>query len=282
MLTAHYMSYDGSNLKPINIRRLKFPAGEQHLAIDLEADYIVLGSAPHIRIDAHLDSSDEIMALLLLTDAIRRHIIGAVIHLRMPYVPYGRQDRPANPGEPLSLRVFGNLINSQRYASVHIVDPHSDVSHALLDNIVVEPPMTAVTKVIQRIAPAALVCPDAGARKRLSTISKRFCLLPVIFADKIRDTRTGTITGTQISAPSAPITASDKAPLLIIDDICDGGRTFIEIAKALRADGCPHPLHLYVTHGIFSQGIAPLLEHFAGLHTTNDWTRSQHPAVFTY
>jgi ribose-phosphate pyrophosphokinase len=38
---------------------------------------------------------------------------------------------------------------------------------------------------------------------------------------------------------------------LIVDDICDGGRTFLEIAKILKARGASS-IELYVTHGIFS------------------------------
>lgn len=280
MLTVHYLDPLGGHFQEIPLRRLKFPGGEEHLAILHRPDVPIATTTSRVRITAHLDSSAEVMALLLLTDALRRTLPRPEIHLNLPYVPYARQDRVANHGEPLSIKVFCDLINAQGYASVYITDPHSDVTGALLDRVLINPSLHEVTTVIDRTAPAALVCPDAGARKKLHAVSRRFPDLPVIFADKLRDTRTGFITGTTVAMPTTPISASPDAPLLVIDDICDGGRTFIELAKALRAQGCPNPLHLYVTHGIFSQGLAPLLEHYAVIHTTRDWTNSANPHVF--
>jgi ribose-phosphate pyrophosphokinase len=52
-----------------------------------------------------------------------------------------------------------------------------------------------------------------------------------------------------------------------VDDICDGGRTFIEISKAL--DGYQGELYLFVTHGIFSKGFEELFKHFTKIYTTN-------------
>ena len=56
---------------------------------------------------------------------------------------------------------------------------------------------------------------------------------------------------------------------VIVDDICDGGRTFTEIAKAIR-DQLPNAkIYLIVTHGIFSAGEEPLKEYFEHVYTTN-------------
>ena len=56
--------------------------------------------------------------------------------------------------------------------------------------------------------------------------------------------------------------------IIIIDDICDGGRTFIELAKAIR-EITTLPIHLIVTHGIFSAGFKQLFEYFDGIYCTN-------------
>ena len=55
---------------------------------------------------------------------------------------------------------------------------------------------------------------------------------------------------------------------LIVDDICDGGRTFIELAKEIRKQ-TNLPIYLIVTHGIFSAGFEQLNEYFAGIFCTN-------------
>jgi ribose-phosphate pyrophosphokinase len=69
--------------------------------------------------------------------------------------------------------------------------------------------------------------------------------------------------------------------VFIIDDICDGGRTFIEIAKAVnevrKLSSSVKPEHygknyLIVTHGIFSAGFGQLAEYFEGIYTTNSYS----------
>jgi len=124
---------------------------------------------------------------------------GAPIDLHLPYVPYARQDRVANPGESLSAKVFGGLINARGYRRVVFQDPHSDVTPALLDCVVIDHPLPALRRVVAAVlrenASLALVAPDAaGARKRVLKLASQF-ELPVVFADKVRDTRTGVITG---------------------------------------------------------------------------------------
>jgi ribose-phosphate pyrophosphokinase len=58
---------------------------------------------------------------------------------------------------------------------------------------------------------------------------------------------------------------------VIIDDICDGGRTFVELAKAIK-DGRPTAkIYLVVTHGIFSAGYDQLGEYFEKIYTTNSY-----------
>ena len=110
-------------------KRFNFSGGEVQVTVKKMTSDVVY-------ITANLRSSDDVMALLMATDALRRQ--GATrIHLTMPYVPYARQDRVMNPGEALGIKVFCDLINAQNYSSVNILDPHSDVTPALLNNVLV-------------------------------------------------------------------------------------------------------------------------------------------------
>jgi ribose-phosphate pyrophosphokinase len=257
----------GPARNPVEMKVLKFPGGELHVTIETGV------RADEFELKAHLPDADAVMTLLLTTDALRRAYPGAPIDLHLPYVPYARQDRVANPGEALSVRVFGDLINAQHYRRVVIQDPHSDVTPALLDRVTIEDPLPALRRALDRIratsANVALVAPDAGARKRVLKLAAQLAL-PVVFADKIRDTRTGAITGTEIQGD-----LPDGA-LLVVDDICDGGRTFTELAQAVREKqrgrGTRQPLYLYVTHGIFSKGLDALLEGYETVFTRNNWT----------
>ena len=84
-----------------------FPGGEVHIALpDFDSEHVRLA-----RIHALLKTSDDVMRLLMLTDALRRRIGQAPIHLVMPYVPYARQDRVCNPGAAHGAKVFCDLIN---------------------------------------------------------------------------------------------------------------------------------------------------------------------------
>jgi len=249
-----------------------FPGGEVFASlIDFDAEDCTL-----VTIYAHLTSSDKVMELLMVTDALRRVIGTTPIRLVMPYVPYARQDRVCNPGEALSIKVFCDLINAQGYQSVTILDPHSDVAGALLNNVILVDQSAPVDSVLRDPVFAGgvtLVSPDAGASKKVLKLAKNFNIKDVVFADKVRNTLTGEIVATAIRGP-----IPENKPILVVDDICDGGRTFIELAKVLSANTYV-PLYLYVTHGIFSKGVKPLLEHYSRIFTTDDWTNSYHPDV---
>jgi ribose-phosphate pyrophosphokinase len=254
----------GGETREIALKTLKFPGGEMHVTVATDEAPAGL----HVR--AHLPDSNAVMTLLMTTDALRRAYPGTPVTLALPYVPYARQDRVANPGESLSVKVFCDLINSQGYTRVVIQDPHSDVVAALLERVAIEDPLAALRSTLDQIGErAALVAPDAGARKRVLKLATELGL-DVVYADKKRDTRTGRITGTEVQGELP------ACPLLVVDDICDGGRTFTELASALvqrqESQGFSRPLYLYVTHGIFSKGLDPLLAGYAAVFTRNNWT----------
>ena len=106
---------------------LIFSGGEVHVNCNLlgrrDAEGIIV---------ARLQSSDDIMELLLLTDALREQGFDH-IDLFMPYIPYARQDRYCAGGDAFSLKVFAGLVNSRDFAEVIVLDPHSDVATALID-----------------------------------------------------------------------------------------------------------------------------------------------------
>ena len=138
---------------------LRFPGGEWHVRLTAPDEAAV---CTQFEISALIQNADHIMQLLMLTDALRRVAPDARLHLNMPYVPYARQDRVANPGEALSIRVFCDLINAQHYDRVIIQDPHSDVTSALLNRVVIASPLSALQKVLAQTGPVALLAPSAA------------------------------------------------------------------------------------------------------------------------
>ena len=89
----------------------------------------------------------------------------------------------------------------------------------------------------------------------------------MLTATKVRNTITGEITGTRLDDPDQSAKGRD---CLIVDDICDGGRTFIELAKVIRQQG-PARGYLYVTHGIFSNGLGIFQGLTDGVYTTDSF-----------
>jgi ribose-phosphate pyrophosphokinase len=252
---------DGHRL--CQVEKFVFPGGEPH--VRLGASLPAVGE--EITIQHRLNSPQAIIELLLANDALRRRYPTTPIHAFIPYIPFARQDRVMVDGEPFSLKVFANLIDSAGFATVQTLDPHSEVSAALLDPLVIRP-LTYLRSAAnnlsyeENVTNFILVTPDGGALKKMWGYAKSMDYSrPIYTATKHRDTRTGKITGTTIEQGLPGL------PCLIIDDICDGGRTFIELAKELRGHGAPK-VYLAVTHGIFSKGEAELRSVIDKIYTT--------------
>ena len=248
----------------------KFPGGELHV----ELDPINLYHSCYINLFSQIENADDIMELLLVTDAIRRINPDREIHLTMPYVPYARQDRITAEGEALSIKVFADLINSQNYSKVIITDPHSDVTSALINRVIVNDATSQVVKIFNNrhldVDNVVLIAPDAGAVKKVNKIASLYDL-QVVVASKVRDTKTGKLSNPTIDFGSVSV---DDVDLLIVDDIADGGYTFIQLAEMLAK--CPlnyRSLNLYVTHGIFSKGVDVVKEHFDKVFVAYPFTK---------
>jgi len=216
--------------------------------------------------------ASEIMELLLVTDAVRRHLKtwteNPAIHLRIPYWPYARQDRVCAPGEAFSLEVMTTLVNAAHFTSVEVWDVHSHVTSDKLDRCITIPADILIPS--NAFGNDIIVAPDKGAVERAKWVANRFSK-PLVLAEKDRDPNTGRITRTYVNADYMRHPDNDRtevilknemngenfqvrdADFFIIDDICDGGATFIELAKVLRPL-TTGKIKLWVTHGIFFKG----------------------------
>lgn len=225
----------------INYKSFIFSGGE--VSVKLEQEFL---NSKGFIITAFLKNSDDIMLLLNLTDAIKyQYGFNATIHLVLNYCPYARQDRVCDKGESFGLKVFANIINTSSFASVGIIDPHSDVAPALFTNgYGVDLAESFDKKYVENID--YLVSPDAGSNKKVFKVSQKYNT-PMIRADKLRDLTNGQILETIVYAEDLT-----GKRVLIVDDICDGGRTFTELAKQLINKGAS--VDLYITYGIFSKG----------------------------
>lgn len=258
----------------IDLEITKFPAGESLVRLDHEK-LAQLDQDEFVTITMQFESNDDLINLLLVTDAIRKVLVDPKIVLRMPYLPYARQDRVSELGESLSVKVIADLINSQKYFCVACFDIHSHVGMALIDHLAHIPLKRTMQHIggFINIENTVLVAPDAGALKKVAEIARDSDYAGMICASKVRNTKTGEITGTSIDSDTH---IGDK-DFLIVDDICDGGRTFTELAKVLRplTNG---KIYLYVTHGIFTKGMDVFGGLIDGIFTANLMNKS-HPLI---
>ena len=167
------------------------------------------------------------------------------IILTMPYVPHARMDRVKNEEDVFTLKYFCEVINSLNFWRVQVLDVHSNVALALLDNIEqlqVAPYIRNASQFIcdERGDYPTLYFPDEGAMKRYSEYAEGE---PYAFGIKKRDWNTGFIEGIQVQNEEV-IKGKD---VFIVDDICSKGGTFYHSAKKLKELGAEN-IYLYITH----------------------------------
>lgn len=199
----------------------------------------------------------EVASIVSLLRDLRSNIR---IDLYIPYTPYARQDRRMVRHDAFSLKVYANLLNSLNLSRVYVLDSHSGVAPALINNCV-EIPQDFVLQELTNMYPRSennlvIISPDLGAVKKASKAVDVFGAQGISYLNKVRDPATGQITKLSLFGGSEGLGIKGKN-LLIVDDLCDGGGTFIQAAQYLNQFE-PASIDLYVTHGIFSRNTPEL------------------------
>jgi len=238
------------------VRSFDFSAGEVQVRLDpLPPDL------KEVTVEADIRNSRDLVETALTLDAINHQTNdgNASVRLILRYLPYSRQDRPCAKGEAFSLRTALSILTSPLVPGDTLVtwDVHSPVAQTLVPDGVHFVNVKAADLIQDLFSGVDLIpdpetiviSPDKGAVDRATEVQKALGLSKTVYASKVRDSDSGAILRTEV-----PEYVDYKGKnLLIVDDICDGGRTFIELAKVLRAHE-PAQIDLYVTHGIFSKG----------------------------
>jgi ribose-phosphate pyrophosphokinase len=192
--------------------------------------------------------------------------------LRLPYLPYGRQDKEVGNNATFALYPFADLLNSLAFDEVIIHDPHSHIALGLILNSRAVYPIQDVMSRVQELSTDLIAYPDKGA---LTKYSKKY-EFPYVYGEKVRDQATGNILSYELIG-----TGVYNKNILICDDLIDGGATFVLLAKELYSAGAKE-VNLFATHGIFSKGLRPLLD--AGIKRifTEKGEVSEHQNYITY
>lgn len=235
-----------------------FPGGEHHLK-DIPTTFDDPVWIADVR---GADVNDLVKAALLADVAHQRQ---EPFVLMLPYLPAARADR----GQPLGVRVYADLINSMNPQQVITIDAHSPVSHRYYRNLIALDPTPLAGRAILTVhGPGrslyyqGVIVPDKGAVGRAESVAAFISDVQVFRAEKDRDFTTGRINSIKMVDELDP-----THRYLVIDDICDGGATFRQLAEAT---GLPkEQLGLWVTHGIFSGQATSLRQHYQHIYTTD-------------
>ena len=228
----------------------RFPDGTPKINIDPamieEKEYNFVN---WITIDWLYESDEELFYLFLIKKHIEKFFVDTHYVLNLPYIPNARMDRVKNQDEVFTLKYFCDFINSLNFDIVSVLDPHSYVSEALINDVEVRQPdgyiLTAIKSMCSNYPDITkedwmVFYPDEGAMKRYSTnLPYKYA-----FGIKKRDWETGKIEGLDVAGCVDEI--KDKV-ILIVDDICSRGGTFYHSAKKLKELGAK-AVYLYITH----------------------------------
>ena len=212
--------------------------------------------------------------MLIAIDTIKKEVLNPAIYLEIPYMPYQQADRDFGYFECFSLKTVANIINSLNLAGVEIFDNHSDVCTALINRCKAIDNSQFIRMVLNEIInyhsmspidlnpkeeDIVIISTDAGSYKKINKLCEKLNFKgEIVTCSKSRNHETGEIT--------TVVPEFDETKLvLIIDDICLGGRTFFNIRKELKNEN----VYLAVSHGIFNENRDRLETEFKKVFTTN-------------
>lgn len=237
----------------------RFPDGEVQIS---------LGDFSHkeqIQVKCRITNAEDLFILMQVLDILDRHEV--LYKLNIYYLMGMRMDRVMDFNRPFTLKIVLNSLKNCNADTIEILEPHSDVYYdfrfggKFTELYVENSPSNPVWNSFQ------IVLPDEGAKERYEFSYDK----TVLTCSKVRDLTTGKILEIKVDNPEA---ISDK-PLLILDDLCDGGGTFCGIAKVFNALNIPKErLNIAVTHMVNPKGIKNLSENFNHVWFTNsyeDW-----------
>ncbi|MCW3092219.1 MAG: hypothetical protein JWP81_3288 [Ferruginibacter sp.] len=238
-------------MKTINLNTLEgiqvtiFPDSQPHVNIH------GLAEGDEVKVICSVTDSSKLLQLLETANAIDNLFAKKKI-LVIPYLMAARYDRLMQLGDSIDLKVVADLVNMCAFEKVFLYDVHSEVALLLIKNAV-GITNEALVKAYDK-PDAVLICPDAGAAKK---VGKYFGwnsnIKSIVYCSKNRDLSNGNLTLEVLE----PEECAGKN-CVIIDDLCDGGGTFLAIAEKIK----PAHLTLIVTHGIFSKGFSVLEKYF--------------------
>lgn len=235
-----------------------FPDGEKHIKID------PLNLKDSVSVVCRITNSDDLFILMQLSDILNRLEVH-VAELHIKYLMGMRCDRLFSMGEAFTLKIVANVINSFNASTVLVTEPHSLRTLNLIKNCYQEFDIWTDIENIAKNENYTLCFPDAGAAERYEGIEGNGTLIK---CRKTRNPETGQLSGFTIDEA---IVGPHPENIMIVDDLCDGGGTFLGVAELLRKEFNPNKLILVVTHAVQEEGLKRVAEVFDEVHITDSY-----------
>lgn len=232
------------------------------------------------------EKPEELFQLQCMVAHMRDKMNVKSIYLFMPYVPNARMDRTKDPMSEVNvLKYFCRAINDMDFAAVTVCDAHSDATINQIDRVIQVSMKEFVLAIcdgnIDDLHYDYLFFPDDGAAKRYAPV---YNFRPYLVGKKNRDWGTGNILGLHVENPMNIDPASiDGKRILIVDDICSRGGTFVHACIALREFGFEH-IALCVTHlenTVFAGKLLLSDSPLEKIYTTDSLKHNEHDKICT-
>lgn len=193
-------------------------------------------------------ANDNLMELLIMTDALRRSSADRITAV-IPYFGYARQDRRAKARTPITAKLVANMIETAGIDRVLTLDLHAAQIQGFfdipVDNLYASPVFALDIEhhFKGQMDDLMVVSPDVGGVARARELAKRINA-PLSIVDKRRE-KAGEV------AEMTVIGNVTGKKCIIVDDICDTAGTLCKAAETLMEAGATE-VHSYITHGVLS------------------------------
>lgn len=211
-----------------------------------------IAARSEVTIDWNFESEDEFIHLAQVKTYLDS--LGVKTSLNIPFLPYGRQDKEIKAGNTYALHTFAALLNSLNFQKVTSYDVHNlKVTASIIKNFSNICPLKDFSSYIT--SDCLVFFPDKGAYLRYFPNISQLVTSEFSVGEKVRNQETGKITHYAIEN----VENIKYRVVWVLDDLCDGGATFVLAANALHNAGALK-VNLFVSHGLFTKGLDPLIK----------------------
>ena len=190
-------------------------------------------------------SNDNLMELLIMTDALRRSSASSITAV-VPYYGYARQDRKAAPRVPITARLVADMYETAGINRVVTMDLHAGQIQGFfnipVDNLYGSIAFEQYIK-SKNLKNPIIASPDIGGVTRARYFAKRMGLEMVI-VDKRREKANES----EVMNIIGEVQGYD---VIMIDDMVDTAGTIVKAATALKNKGATSVMAC-ATHGVLS------------------------------